>query len=55
MRLKDGVWSNIVSCCLEIDQIGIPLNSFIERKVHCGRQTQFLNDSWIKDRGKLIN
>ncbi|GKA81884.1 RNA-directed DNA polymerase, eukaryota, reverse transcriptase zinc-binding domain protein [Tanacetum coccineum] len=53
--LNSGIWSNIVSCCVEIDQNGIPLSNLIERKVYSGKQTQFWNDGWIKDRGPLKN
>ncbi|PWA75344.1 RNA-directed DNA polymerase, eukaryota, Reverse transcriptase zinc-binding domain protein [Artemisia annua] len=36
-----------------VQKIGIPLDNLIVRKVNSGRQTQFWNDSWIKDRGPL--
>ncbi|PWA66530.1 hypothetical protein CTI12_AA325340 [Artemisia annua] len=54
-RIKNDIQSRLLEwdTKAEADQIGIPLNNLIVRKVNSGRQTQFWNDSWIKDRGPL--
>ncbi|GKF24773.1 hypothetical protein Tco_0077095, partial [Tanacetum coccineum] len=50
---KSSTWSDIVSSCNRIEQLGVPLNNIMVLKIYRGTQTLFWMDNWLKDLGPL--
>ncbi|GKD87462.1 hypothetical protein Tco_1358616 [Tanacetum coccineum] len=43
---KRSTWSNIVSSCNRIEQLDVPLNNLMVRKIYRGTQIYFWMDNW---------
>nr|GEX45088.1 RNA-directed DNA polymerase, eukaryota, reverse transcriptase zinc-binding domain protein [Tanacetum cinerariifolium] len=50
---KSSTWYDIVSSCNRIEQLSVPLNNLMVRKIYRGAQTLFWMDNWLKDLGPL--
>ncbi|GJS67889.1 RNA-directed DNA polymerase, eukaryota, reverse transcriptase zinc-binding domain protein [Tanacetum coccineum] len=50
---KSSTWSDIMSSCNKIEQLGVPLNNLMVQKIYRGTQTLFWTDNWLKDSGPL--
>ncbi|PWA93476.1 RNA-directed DNA polymerase, eukaryota, Reverse transcriptase zinc-binding domain protein [Artemisia annua] len=50
---NNSTWSSIVGSCNRIEQLGVPLNNLMVRKIYRGTQTLFWKDNWLNNLGPL--